>query len=87
MEHLSTLDAGGPPEWVDDSHLDLNGSVTSMRRYAAAKVALDDVMKVCDAFDVTINDVTITAITAGRRKYIGFVTAHPQNLNGEGGWR
>jgi diacylglycerol O-acyltransferase len=41
-----------------------------MRRYAAAKVALEDVMKVCDAFDVTINDVALTAITDSFRAAI-----------------
>lgn len=48
----------------------LNGSVTSMRRYAAAKVALEDVMKMCEAFDVTINDVALTAITDSFRAAI-----------------
>jgi diacylglycerol O-acyltransferase len=41
-----------------------------MRRYAAAKVALEDVMKVCEAFDVTINDVALTAITDSFRAAI-----------------
>ena len=41
----------------------LIGPVTTMRRYSAAQVALEDVAKVCDAFDVTVNDVALAAIT------------------------
>ncbi|MGE2725052.1 WS/DGAT/MGAT family O-acyltransferase [Mycolicibacterium pulveris] len=45
----------------------LTGPVTSMRRYATAQVPLDDVTAVCDAFDVTLNDVALAAITDGFR--------------------
>ena len=41
----------------------LTGPVTTMRRYATVEVSLDDVTRVCDGFDVTINDVALTAIT------------------------
>lgn len=41
----------------------LIGPVTTMRRFSAAQVALKDVAKVCDAFDVTVNDVALAAIT------------------------
>jgi diacylglycerol O-acyltransferase len=41
----------------------LVGSVATMRRYVAAEVALDDVAQVCRAFDVTLNDVALAAIT------------------------
>jgi diacylglycerol O-acyltransferase len=34
-----------------------------MRRYAAAEVSLDEVARVCRAFDVTLNDVALAAIT------------------------
>jgi diacylglycerol O-acyltransferase / wax synthase len=34
-----------------------------MRRYAAAEVSLDAVAHVCHAFDVTLNDVALAAIT------------------------
>jgi diacylglycerol O-acyltransferase len=34
-----------------------------MRRYAAAEVSLKDVALVCHAFDVTLNDVALAAIT------------------------
>lgn len=43
------------------------GSVTTMRRYSAARVSLDDVMKVQNAFDVTLNDVALAGITASYR--------------------
>lgn len=41
----------------------LIGPVTTMRRYSAARVSLDDVARVCRAYDVTINDVALAAIT------------------------
>ena len=41
----------------------LTGSVTSMRRYATAEVPMGDVTTVCRAFDVTMNDVALAAIT------------------------
>jgi diacylglycerol O-acyltransferase len=45
----------------------LIGSVTTMRRYTTARVSLDDVTQVCHAYDVTINDVALAAITASLR--------------------
>ncbi|WP_019971551.1 wax ester/triacylglycerol synthase family O-acyltransferase [Mycobacterium sp. 141] len=41
----------------------LTGPVTTMRRFSAARVSLCDVRKVCDEFDVTLNDVALAAIT------------------------
>lgn len=41
----------------------LTGPVTSMRRYAAGEVSLDDVDTVCQEFGVTVNDVALAAIT------------------------
>src|SRR6476646_8743321 len=41
----------------------LVGPVTAMRRYAAAEVSLHEVARVCRAFDVTLNDVALAAIT------------------------
>jgi diacylglycerol O-acyltransferase len=34
-----------------------------MRRFSAARVSLADVRKICDEFDVTLNDVALAAIT------------------------
>ena len=45
----------------------LRGHVTGMRRYAAARVCLDDVIKVCEAYGATINDVALAAITDSYR--------------------
>ncbi|HEU4362926.1 MAG TPA: WS/DGAT domain-containing protein, partial [Mycobacterium sp.] len=45
----------------------LNGKMTAMRRFSAARVSLDDVRQVCDAFDVTVNDVALAALTEGYR--------------------
>lgn len=41
----------------------LNGPVTRMRRYSAVRVPLADVASVSQAFDVTLNDVALSAIT------------------------
>lgn len=41
----------------------LTGPVTSMRRYAAGEVSMDDVDTVCREFGVTVNDVALAAIT------------------------
>lgn len=45
----------------------LNGPITSLRRYSAARVSLGDVKQVCQAFDVTINDVALAALTDSYR--------------------
>ncbi len=41
----------------------LRGPVTNMRRYSAARVSLKEVEAICRAFDVTLNDVALAAIT------------------------
>lgn len=48
----------------------LSGSVTTKRRYRAARVRLTDLHEVGDAFDVTINDVALAAITASYRQLL-----------------
>lgn len=48
----------------------LVGPVTAMRRYRAVRVPLADIEQVCGKFDVTINDVALTAITAGFRSVL-----------------
>ena len=45
----------------------LLGPVSTMRRYHVARVSLADVHDVCRAFDVTLNDVALTAVTAAFR--------------------
>lgn len=45
----------------------LNGTVSDLRRYSAARVPLDDIRQVCDAFDVTVNDVALAALTESYR--------------------
>ncbi|APE19046.1 diacylglycerol O-acyltransferase [Mycobacterium sp. WY10] len=45
----------------------LAGPVSTMRRYSAARVSLEDVETICHEFGVTINDVALTAITASFR--------------------
>lgn len=48
----------------------LNGPLTTMRRYSAARVRLADLTKVAKAFDVTLNDVALAAITDSYRRIL-----------------
>lgn len=48
----------------------LNGPVTSMRRYSAARVRLADMRSVAAAFGVTLNDVALAAITHSYREVL-----------------
>ena len=48
----------------------LNGPVTTMRRYSAARVRLADLQAVSQAFGVTLNDVALAAITDGYRRIL-----------------
>src|SRR5689334_19318275 len=41
----------------------LTGPVSAMRRYASVEASLSDVARICDRFDVTVNDVALAAIT------------------------
>lgn len=45
----------------------LNGPVTTMRRYSAARVRLADMQKISTEFGVTLNDVALAAITGSYR--------------------
>ena len=48
----------------------LTGPVTTMRRYTAARVRLAEMQKVSRAFDVTLNDVALAAITDSYRSLL-----------------
>jgi len=45
----------------------LNGPMTNLRRYAAVRVGLQDVRRVCRTFDVTVNDVALAALAESYR--------------------
>jgi diacylglycerol O-acyltransferase / wax synthase len=45
----------------------LNGPVSNLRRYSAARVSMHDVVAVCQRFGVTVNDVALAAITESYR--------------------
>lgn len=45
----------------------LNGPLTTMRRYSAARVRLADMQKIAKEFGVTVNDVALAAITSSYR--------------------
>ena len=55
---------GGAPE------SSLNGSISGMRRFTAARVELADLAEVRRAFDVTLNDVALAAITGSYRSML-----------------
>ena len=48
----------------------LNGPITNLRRYSAARVPLADIAQVRRAFDVTVNDVALAAITESYRNIL-----------------
>ncbi|TVS77737.1 WS/DGAT/MGAT family O-acyltransferase [Mycobacterium helveticum] len=48
----------------------LNGPIANLRRYSVARVPLADIAQVCQAFDVTINDVALAAITESYRNIL-----------------
>lgn len=48
----------------------LNGPITNLRRYRAARVPLADIAQVCRTFDVTINEVALAAITESYRNIL-----------------
>ena len=48
----------------------LVGRVSAMRQYRAVRVPLADIQQVCRKFDVTVNDVALTAITQGFRSVL-----------------
>lgn len=55
----------------------LNGSITNLRRYSAARVSLQDIRQVCQTFDVTVNDVALAALTESYRALLTRRGEHP----------
>ena len=45
----------------------LSGPIGRQRRYCGARARLADVREICDAYDVTVNDVALSAIASGLR--------------------
>lgn len=54
-------------EIVRPSKSSLTGPLGSLRRYRAVRVPLTDIEQVCAAFEVTVNDVALAAVTDGFR--------------------
>lgn len=52
------------------SNSSLNGPISSLRRYSAARVSLAEIKQVCEAYDVTINDVALAALTDSYRSLL-----------------
>ncbi|MCV7030847.1 WS/DGAT/MGAT family O-acyltransferase [Mycobacterium sherrisii] len=48
----------------------LNGPIGDLRRYSGARVRLADIEQVCRAFDVTVNDVALAAVTESYRNLL-----------------
>lgn len=55
----------------------LNGPMSALRRFSAATVSLDDVNRICRAFDVTVNDVALAALTEAYRGMLDRRGEHP----------
>ncbi|TQK30766.1 diacylglycerol O-acyltransferase [Arthrobacter sp. SLBN-53] len=75
IQIVDSLLRAGPPNT-------LNGPVTTMRRFSAVSVPLADIGAVCRQFDVTLNDVALSAVTDSFRaalKRRGEVP-HPRSL-------
>lgn len=54
-------------EIVRPAQTSLTGRLGTLRRYRAVRVSLSDVESICAAFEVTVNDVALTAIAHGFR--------------------
>jgi diacylglycerol O-acyltransferase / wax synthase len=55
---------------VGTSDSSLNGPLSAMRRFSAARVELADLAEIHRAFDVTLNDVALAAITGSYRSML-----------------
>ncbi|WP_280248388.1 wax ester/triacylglycerol synthase domain-containing protein, partial [Nocardia abscessus] len=55
----------------------LNGPIGRQRRYALARTVLPQVREIAAAFDVTVNDVAVAAITAAYRQLLLSRGEHP----------
>lgn len=45
----------------------LNGPMTNLRRYAAVRIPIADIRRICSTFDVTVNDVALAALAEAYR--------------------
>jgi diacylglycerol O-acyltransferase len=79
LESVRQLLPGGGPQRADglDSEEDessprtlLNAPLTARRSVAFAAVAMDDLRAITAAFDVTVNDVFLTATTSALRRWL-----------------
>jgi len=89
LESVRQLLPGGGPQRADglDSEEDessprtlLNAPLTARRSVAFAAVAMDDLRAITAAFDVTVNDVFLTATTSALRRWLAThdtVPSHP----------
>ncbi|MFF0533342.1 wax ester/triacylglycerol synthase family O-acyltransferase [Nocardia amikacinitolerans] len=59
------------------SESSLNGPIGRQRRYAVARTDLSQVREIAAAFDVTVNDVAVTAIAAAYRRLLLSRGEHP----------
>ncbi|WP_067833731.1 wax ester/triacylglycerol synthase family O-acyltransferase [Nocardia lijiangensis] len=67
---LRTVRAAAPLAWnaiVPESRSSLTGPIGRQRRYTVARVSLAQVKQIGAAFDVTVNDVALAAVTAAFR--------------------
>ena len=71
--------AGGGPQRPDTPKSDMDGSsprtllnapITARRSVAFAAVTMDDLRFITDAFDITVNDLFLTATTSALRRWL-----------------
>ena len=55
----------------------LNAPITARRSVAFAAVAMEDLRAITAAFDVTVNDVFLTAATSAVRRWLKRMTRYP----------
>jgi diacylglycerol O-acyltransferase / wax synthase len=79
LRPVRQLLAGGGPQRPDAPKSDMDGSsprtllnapITARRSVAFAAVAMDDLRAITGAFDVTVNDVFLTATTSALRRWL-----------------
>jgi diacylglycerol O-acyltransferase / wax synthase len=63
-------DIASPPTPLTAPRTSFNGSITPHRKVAFARIALDDIKAVKNAFGTTVNDVVLAVVSGALRRYL-----------------
>jgi diacylglycerol O-acyltransferase len=63
-------DVASPPAPLTAPRTSFNGSITPHRKVAFARVSLDDIKAVKNAFGTTVNDVVLAVVAGALRRYL-----------------